>query len=769
MIDKDTTRQYSSSSVEEQFFLSHPVPLWVYDRETLRFLAVNDAAVEQYGFSREQFLAMRVADLRAGAQPPALDRSPAHDGRRVHWRHTGVIQHRTADGRIIHAELTTHDLVFNGRPAIAVAAYDITERIRVDSECHEAEQRLSEAQALAGLGSWQWDARTDTVLWSEEMYRIAGRSPELGAPRFNEQEAFYAPEDWPRLVDGVQQTLKTGIPYALKVQIRRPDGSARWIVTRGAHLHDATGATIGLHGTAHDVTERHLHEQALEAVNKRLAESESRYRELVENLDDVVFALDTQGTILFVSQAVEHYGYAPEELVGRTFAELVYPDDRATTLAQFAETLAGNRQKREFRVVDKHGQVRHVRSSNRARMRDGHPIAVTGVLIDITDQRRTQDQLRAAGRLEAVGRLAGGVAHDFNNLLVAINGFAEMALLDVPEGSQLHDDLAEIVKAGNRAAALTHQLLAFSRNQTLRPDCVDLNDIVTAMEPMLRRLIGEDIDLVIACAPAVPRVRIDTGHLEQVIMNLVVNARDAMPQGGVIQIGTGQPGFPEKDLPQGLTQDDVAVLSVSDTGVGMDETTQAHIFEPFFTTKPLGQGTGLGLAMVYGFVKQSGGAISAQSAKGSGSTFRIALPKVQNIDAECATCTQPVERGTGTVLVVEDDLTVRNLVQRLLEGAGYQVLTAESPDSAVEVCRTHDGTIDLLLTDVVMPQMSGPALVTRVAAVRPSMRVLFMSGYTGEDVAARGLADERTPLLHKPFSAASLTEAVRRALEAGRG
>jgi len=344
-----------------------------------------------------------------------------------------------------------------------------------------------------------------------------------------------------------------------------------------------------------------------------------------------------------------------------------------------------------------------------------------------------------------------------------------MALLDVPEGSQLHDDLAEIVKAGNRAAALTHQLLAFSRNQTLRPDCVDLNDIVTAMEPMLRRLIGEDIDLVIACAPAVPRVRIDTGHLEQVIMNLVVNARDAMPQGGVIQIGTGQPGFPEKDLPQGLTQDDVAVLSVSDTGVGMDETTQAHIFEPFFTTKPLGQGTGLGLAMVYGFVKQSGGAISVQSAKGSGSTFRIALPKVQNIDAECATCTQPVERGTGTVLVVEDDLTVRNLVQRLLEGAGYQVLTAESPDSAVEVCRTHDGTIDLLLTDVVMPQMSGPALVTRVAAVRPSMRVLFMSGYTGEDVAARGLADERTPLLHKPFSAASLTEAVRRALEAGRG
>ncbi len=281
---------------------------------------------------------------------------------------------------------------------------------------------------------------------------------------------------------------------------------------------------------------------------------------------------------------------------------------------------------------------------------------------------------------------------------------------------------------------------------------------------MLVRLIGEDIELQIACEPDIPPVRIDPGHLEQVVMNLVVNARDAMPDGGVLRIASSRTGFPIADLPSGLADNEIAVLTVSDTGMGMDEQVQAQIFEPFFTTKPLGHGTGLGLAMVYGFVKQSGGAISVLSAPGQGAIFRIAIPQNDHAEAAIEDRVEPSEGGSETILVAEDEETVRLLVQRLLTGAGYRVLTAGNPDDALRICREYKGAIDLLLTDVVMPQMSGPALAARARELRSEMNVLFMSGYTGADISARGLEDGAEVLLQKPFSAVTLSEAVRAAL-----
>ena len=625
-----------SQRAADALFLNHPVPLWVYERPSLRFLAVNDAALATYGYTREQFLSMTVLDLRIGTTDDELRALRENPGRRRTWRHSGVCRHRTSSGAIIYAESTSHDLTFEGHPAVAVAAYDITARMTAEAEVRHAERRL--------------------------------------------------------------------------------------------------------------------------------LESESRYRDLVENLDDVVFAVDSTGTIRYLSASVSQFGYTPSDLVGHSFAIVVHPDDLAPAMASFGDTLRGESRKHEFRVLTKTGAVREVRCSNRVQLRDGVPASVTGVLIDITEQRRAQEQLRTAGRLEAVGRLAGGVAHDFNNLLVAINGFAELALSQVPPGSPLRDDLSEIIKAGNRAAALTSQLLTFGRSQVLRPDCICLNEVVSGMEPMLRRLIGEDIDLRISCEPGLPQVRIDGGHLGQVIMNLIVNARDAMPMGGRLTVRTSRNAFPAGELPEGLSPDRVAVISVSDTGCGMDEATQAHIFEPFFTTKPLGEGTGLGLAMVYGFVKQSGGAVAFKSAPGRGTVFHIALPQDHTADVTAAVENPAVRTGSETVLVTEDEVTVRTLVQRLLEDAGYTVLTAGGARDALRLCQEYPGPIDLLLTDVVMPHMSGTALARQATTMRTGMHVLYMSGYSAPDISARGLADSSLTLLRKPFSAGELSDAVRSAL-----
>ncbi len=637
-------RLTSPASVEPQraadtLFLNHPVPLWVYERPSLRFLAVNDAALATYGYTREQFLAMTVLDLRVDTTADELRMMRENPGRRRTWRHSGVCRHRTSNGSIIYAESTSHDLTFEGRAAVAVAAYDITARMTAEAEARQAQARL--------------------------------------------------------------------------------------------------------------------------------VESESRYRDLVESLDDVVFAVDATGTIRYVSGSVAQFGYSTADLVEHSFAAVVHPDDLAQTMASFGDTLRGESRTHEFRILTKMGGVREVRCSNRVQVRDGVPASITGVLIDITEQRRAQEQLRTAGRLEAVGRLAGGVAHDFNNLLVAINGFAELALAQVAPGSPLRDDLAEIIKAGNRAAALTSQLLTFSRSQVLRPDCICLNEVVAGMEPMLRRLIGEDIDLRISCDPDLPKVRIDGGHLGQVIMNLVVNARDAMPMGGRLTLRTSRNGFPTAELPEALSPERTAVISVADTGHGMDEATQAHIFEPFFTTKPLGEGTGLGLAMVYGFVKQSGGAIAVHSAPGCGTVFHIALPQDHAVAQPEAASSPSMRAGSETVLVTEDEATVRTLVHRLLEEAGYTVISASGPSDALRLCREYPGTIDLLLTDVVLPHMSGPALARQATRMRTTMQVLFMSGYSGPEISARGLADSSIALLRKPFSAGELSDAVRSALSVG--
>lgn len=390
---------------------------------------------------------------------------------------------------------------------------------------------------------------------------------------------------------------------------------------------------------------------------------------------------------------------------------------------------------------------------------------------DVTEQRLTEVQLAASQRLEAVGRLAGGLAHDFNNLLSVVLAYAELGLYELGPEHPLASDLAQIRDAGQRAANLTRQLLAFSRKQILEPRRLDVNEVLTGLEPMLRRLLGEDIEIVIDRAPALGTVIADPGQLEQVIVNLAVNARDAMPRGGRLTIGTRNfaRDAPEGELRANVPEGSFVLLSVADTGDGMDEETKGHVFEPFFTTKDKAKGSGLGLSTVYGIVKQSGGHISVMSEPGHGATFEILLPRVNEApDEPVVEAPASVTRGTETILLVEDEAAVRAVAERILTGAGYRVFSAQSAEEALELARGHARDIDLLLTDVVMPGMGGAELAARLTGTCPGLRVLFASGYTDSALTQHGALEPGTLFVAKPYSIAELTTRVRTALDSPR-
>jgi signal transduction histidine kinase/ActR/RegA family two-component response regulator len=393
-------------------------------------------------------------------------------------------------------------------------------------------------------------------------------------------------------------------------------------------------------------------------------------------------------------------------------------------------------------------------------------VGTVGTVEDVTERWTLEEQLRQAQKMEAVGQLAGGVAHDFNNLLTVIRTYSEFMLEQIEDGSSLRADAIEIQKAAGRAAALTRQLLAFSRKQVIVPRSIDLNEIVQGMEPMLRRLIGEDIRIELHVAQELGAVKADTGHLEQVVLNLVVNARDAMPQGGTITIETSETMLTEEmHGGLGVIPGPYISLVVRDTGCGMDRATRARVFEPFFTTKEQGRGTGLGLSTVYGIVKQSEGYIWCDSTEGVGTTFTVLLPHTAAEERSVEQRDETVpDRGSGVVLVTEDEETIRALSRRILEREGYTVLEARDGREAIRVAAGYPSRIDLLITDMVMPNLGGSELFAHLRLLRPDLRVLFVSGYTDEDMIRRGLKGEGSAFLQKPFTAKALAAAARESL-----
>ena len=518
-----------------------------------------------------------------------------------------------------------------------------------------------------------------------------------------------------------------------------------------------------LTGIARDISERKRAEQ-------ELRRSEERYRDLVENARDIIYTQDLEGNYTSINKAGEQLtGYTRAEALKMNLMQTIAPEYREKAREMIRRKLAGEAETiYDLEILTKHGGQVALEVNTRLIYQNGVPVGVQGIARDVTERKHLEAQLRQSQKLEAVGQLAGGVAHDFNNLLTVILGYSEMMLRRLEANNPLHRNLEEIKKAAERASSLTRQLLAFSRKQVLQPKVIDLNAVVADMGKMLLRLIGEDIELITDLKPSLALVKADPGQIEQVLMNLAVNARDAMPRGGTIMITTDHIVLKDELAHKyvSIEPGPHVMLTVSDTGRGMDADTQARVFEPFFTTKGSGKGTGLGLATVYGIVKQSGGSIWLYSELGKGTTFKIYLPRVDDAASEQEiACMQPVPKGTETLLLVEDEEQVRRIIKEALERQGYKVLSASNGEEALRLAADRRIEIHLLLTDVVMPQMSGRELAERLGAERQQLKVLYMSGYTDDAIVRHGLLEETLNFIQKPFDSAGVARKVREVLD----
>jgi two-component system cell cycle sensor histidine kinase/response regulator CckA len=559
----------------------------------------------------------------------------------------------------------------------------------------------------------------------------------------------------------------TGKDVVVENPIVTKSGDERLVEWRNSILRDHAGVVIGVITSGTDITER------AEAVAK-LTLAEERMRFALDSAEVGIWDMDYKTGILSWSPILERqYGLSPGTFDGAftSFAALIHPDDREAVLKAVSDgTATGADFSLQHRVRWPDGTVRSLDSVGHTQLdQAGHPLRGIGISLDVTERRLLEKQYQTASKMDAIGQLASGVAHDFNNLLTVILGFTEFVLEDPLLGAPHRRDLGETIKAARRAGVLTNQLLAFSRQQVLEPVPLDLNRLITDMTGMLRRLIGEHIDVALALASRLPLTLSDPGQMEQVVMNLLVNARDAMPAGGTVTIRTTHAELSNS------TRDNVpmlgghyVLLEVSDNGSGMNAETQRRLFEPFYTTKDVGRGTGLGLSTVYGIVKQSKGYIFVDSKAEVGTTFRVYLPCPD--EAECvaqaeASAARPSAGVSETILLVEDEAAVREFSRRSLEREGYRVLVAEDGDEADRKFGERSGDIDLVLTDVVMPGCGGPELLKRLRRRRADLKVLYMSGYTEQSPANVIAFRDGPPVLQKPFTAADLRRRVRDVLD----
>jgi PAS domain S-box-containing protein len=531
-------------------------------------------------------------------------------------------------------------------------------------------------------------------------------------------------------------------------------GTPRWLETHAVPLRDHRGTVTALLGLTRDITDRKLADRALH-------ESEQNLRTIFEHAIDAILVCDDDLRILDVNPAAcEMTGYIRDELIGQVGPAMIDAPERSRLPQELVRLETGEAVTSEWRARRKDGTLFLIEVRVK-RLPDGRYLAFGR---DVTERAELQAQLLEAQKMETVGRLAGGVAHDFNNLLTVINGTVDFVLAG-PHASNLRADLEQIRHAGERAAALTQQLVATSRQQILQPEALDLNAVVVNLQGELQRLIGEGVTLQLTLGEPLGHVLADPSQLEQVILNLAINARDAMPEGGRLTIETRQVAATEpahRPLPPGP----YVMLAVHDTGVGMDESARRLVFEPFFTTKAAGKGAGLGLSTVHGIIQQSGGTVWVDSRAGAGTTFTVYLPQVEAGPERLPPVTvRPPTRGHETILLVEDERSLRGLAKRILRSAGYQVIEASDAAEALQQLDQFDGDIHLLLTDIVMPGMNGRELATRVVSRRPDIKVLYMSGYTTDALVRKGVGEATNRLLAKPFTSEDLQRYVRETLD----
>jgi two-component system cell cycle sensor histidine kinase/response regulator CckA len=630
---------------------------------------------------------------------------------------------------------------------------------QAQQQAREQEERFLQLAETIDEVFFVMDAAHRETLYINPAYeRTWGRSCQS---LYDNPQSFVEPVppgDRERLVNYMDRVSRGEQAGKLEYRIIQPNGNVRWLLAHAVAIRNRHGDVYRIGGVALDITESREAQMALEEIAER-------FQKLTETSFDAI-VMTQDGIIQEANPGyLKMFGYERmEEVIGRSITDFVNDVSRAEVEIRTANNIEGTY---ELEGRRKDGKKLFLEATARTHVMRGRTVRITA-LRDMTERRALEEQFRQAQKMEAVGRLAGGVAHDFNNLLTVILSYTDMLIEGVSPKDPRTVDLAEIRKATVAAASLTRQLLAFSRQQVIEPRLINLNDIVESSEKMLRRLIGEDIEMQTTLASTPLTVLIDPGQLEQVMMNLAVNARDAMPTGGKLTLETANvtldaeyardhwPAIPGK----------FAMLAMSDIGCGMDEQTRALIFEPFFTTKATGQGTGLGLATVYGIVKQSNGFIWVYSEPGKGTTFKIFFPLLdQAPDLYAAKSDSEVApRGTETILLAEDATSVRVAARQILERFGYTVLEATNGMDALGTAK-NGGTIDLLLTDVVMPEMSGRELVDRFATVRPNTKVLFMSGYTDDAIVRHGVLRPGTAYLQKPFSPDTLARKVREVLD----
>jgi PAS domain S-box-containing protein len=636
---------------------------------------------------------------------------------------------------------------------------DISVRRRAETALRESEAtlRLFVQHAPAAIAMLDREMRYLVVSqrWMTD-YRLGNRDI-LGLSHY---EVFpEVPDHWKEVH---RDCLAGRVARCDEESFLRPDGKldwVRWEIRPWRKIDDSIGGIIIF-------SELITHRKTAEAEKARLVTA-------IEQSAEGVMMTSTSGDIEYVNPAFTHItGFSRDEVLGQNPRILKSGKQDPTFYKKLWTTiLKGEIWRGE--IVNRRKDGKHyIEELNIAPVREasGKVTHFIATKKDVTERKLLEEQFRQAQKMEAVGRLAGGVAHDFNNLLTVINGYSEMVLGGLPSNDRARIPLEEINKAGAQAASLTHQLLAFSRQQVLAPQVLDLNPLVADMEKMLRRLIGEDVDLAMVQDTGLGQVKADPGQVHQIVANLAVNARDAMPHGGKLTIETSNAEFDSAYAQKNAigAPGRYVMLAVSDTGIGMDAETQARIFEPFFTTKEEGKGTGLGLAMVYGTVKQSGGFILVYSEPGRGTTLKIYLPRVEEEgkSLQQPESREPTARGAETILLVEDNEAVRAMAKRTLQNFGYKVIESISPEDALQIGERYQEPIDLLLTDVVLPRMSGPKVAEHLARLRPGLKVLFMSGYTNNALLHQGVLEAAKALLQKPFTPSSLGRKVREVLDA---
>ncbi|HEY1382898.1 MAG TPA: PAS domain S-box protein [Dongiaceae bacterium] len=746
-------------------FEQSPTPMWVYDETTLAFLEVNEAALEHYGYTRAEFLAMQIKDIRPADEVPRLlsVTSKRPPGR----RYMGKWRHRTKSGAIIDVDISSSSFEFAGRPGVLVVARDITQQTQAEGKLREIETRFLSLVQNAPFVTYVKDTEGRYLFYNHESERVfrMGEKHYFGKTIRDIYDPTYA-----AAIDAMdRKVVATGEPVL--EEVRMPEGvEYEWALLVKFPIRDETGKIVGIGGFDIDRTKEKRAELALADSEVLRQRSEQRFRHVFDLVQEGIW-IHVDGKIEFSNPAAARLfgAKSPDELIGQHVFAFIHPDDRERALQrtrQLKDQLKAL-PLTEMRVLGLDGKVRIGELQAVPFLQDGR-IHVISSGRDVTAQREAESRLHQVQKMDAVGQLTGGVAHDFNNLLTVVIGALDLDLNRLPE--DVRPSIQQALRAAERGAALTHRLLAFSRQQTLVARSVDFNRLITDMGDLLRRALGEHIEVDLKLAGDLWPALADSGQVENSVLNLAINARDAMPDGGKLTIETSNAHLDDDYAAHNaeVMPGDYVMMAVTDTGSGMSAEVLAHVFEPFFTTKDVGKGTGLGLSMIYGFAKQSGGHAKIYSEVGHGTTVRLYLPRLASTVAVASPAAPAPTGGKGggeTILVVEDNPDVRRLVLRQLRDLGYTVIEAANGPQALKIL--EDGAaIDLLFTDVVMPGgMTGRQLAEAAKSRRPNLKTLFTSGYTEDSILRLGKLDPGVRLLSKPYRKHELATRVREAFD----